>query len=108
MARQFFDIDPITGLTEYIEEVDGQVHLTYEQDVSAVLDHTKALANEGISDGNFRKEGWLYAVIPAVVEMQLRAKGINLMDPNHIGRVVREVNENYPLLKTTHRHHAIK
>lgn len=108
MAREFFDFDPLTGLTEYIEEVDGAVHLTYEQDVEPILNHTRALANEGLPDGNFRKEGWLYAVIPAVVEMQLRAKGINLMDQNDIGRVVQEINQNYPLLKTTHRHHAIK
>jgi len=108
MSREFFDYDPLTGLVEYVEFADGKMHVTYEQDVSAVLDHTKALANEGLPDGNFRDEGWLYAVIPAVVEMQLRAKGISLTDPTHMPRLVREINENYAYLKTTHRHHAIK
>ena len=106
--REFFDYDPITGLAEYVEFADGKMHLTYEQDVEAVLNHTKALANEGLPDKNFKGEGWLYAIIPAVVEMQMRKKGINLMDPTHVGKVVKEINENYPLLKTTHRHHAIK
>lgn len=108
MAREFFDYDPFTGLEEYIEEVDGKIHLTFEQDVSPILDYTKALANEGHTEGNFRGEGWLYAVIPAVVQMDLMRKGINITDQNHTKRVVDEINQNYPLLKTTHRHHAIK
>lgn len=107
MAREFFDIDPLTGLVEYIEEVDGKVHLTYEQDVAGILDYTKALANEGLPEGNFKGEGWLYAVIPAVVQMQLLKKGINVTDQNDTKRVVDEINQNYPWLKTTHRHHAL-
>lgn len=108
MSREFFDYDPVTGLAEYVEFADGKMHLTYEQDVSAVLDHTKALANEGLPDKNFRGEGWLYAIIPPVVELQMRKKGIKLMDPTHLGAVVKEINQNYPHLKTTHRHHAVK
>ena len=108
MAREFFDYDPLTGLQEYVEEVDGRIHLTYEQDVEAVLNHTKALANEGLPDQNFRGEGWLYAIIPAVVQMQMLKKGINFADQNDVAKIVQEVNENYPLLKTTTRHHALK
>ena len=108
MAREFFDFDQLTGLAEYVEEVDGKIHLTYEQDVSAVVDYTKALANEGLPDGNFRGEGWLYAVIPPVVELELRKKGLNLTNPDDLKRIVDEINQNYPLLKTTHRHHAIR
>jgi hypothetical protein len=106
--RELFDIDPLTGLVEYIEEIDGKIHLTYEQDVAPVVDYAKALANEGITEGNFRGEGWHYAIIPAVVQMQMLKKGINIVDQNHTARVVREINENYPWLKTTHRNHAIK
>jgi hypothetical protein len=104
----FFDYDPFTGLTEYYEETpDGMVHLHTYQDVEPVIDYCKALANEGLPDGNFRKEGWLYAVIPAIVQGQLFKKGINLLDENDIKKVVDEINTNYPWLKTTHRHHAL-
>lgn len=108
MARVFFDIDPLTGLEEYVEEVDGKIHLTYEQDVSAIIDNCKAQANEGTCEVNFRGEGWKYADIPAIVQMQLLKKGINITDQNHTARLVREINENYPWLRTTHRYHAIR
>jgi len=107
MAREFFDIDPVTGLAEYVEFVDGKVHITYEQDVQAVVDYAKSLANEEICDGNFRGEGWHYAIIPAVVQMQLKAKGIDILNQNHTKRLLQEINTNYPYLKTTHRNHAL-
>ena len=108
MAREYFDHDPLTGLVEYLEFADGKMHLTYEQDVEALLDNAKALANEGISDAGFKGEAWHYSYLPDIVIMQMRAKGIDVFDQNHIGRVVREINENYPHLKTTHRYHAVK
>lgn len=106
---EFFDYDPFTGLSEYVEVTsDGLIHLHTYQDVQPVMDYTKALANEGLPDGNFRKEGWLYAVIPAIVQGELYKKGVNIHDPNDIKKVVDEINVNYPYFKTTHRHHAIK
>jgi hypothetical protein len=107
MAREFFDFDPITGCTEYVEfTADGKLHITTEQDVEPVLDFAKELANSGAADRNFRKEGWLYAVIPPVVQTALFNKGINFLDPNHSRAMLREINTNYPWLKTTHKHHA--
>lgn len=101
--------DPFTGLTEYVEMgSDGIIHLHTYQDVQPVMDYAKALANEGLPDANFRGEGWLYAVIPAIVQGQLYKKGINIADPNDIKKVVDEINTNYSYFKTTHRHHAIK
>ena len=105
---EFFDYDPVTGLTEYYEETaDGQIQIHTYQDVQPVIDYCKALANEGTPDANFRKEGWLYAVIPAIVVGQLMKKGISIYEPNDTKRVVDEINSNYPWLKTTHRHHAL-
>jgi len=72
------------------------------------MDFTKSLANEGQPDGNFRKEGWLYAIIPPIIQAEMFKKGVNFMDPNDIGRVVDEINVNYPYFKTTHRHHSVK
>lgn len=106
---EFFDFDPFTGLEEYLEiGNDGMVHIHTYQDVEPVLDYCKALANEGLPDENFRKEGWLYAIIPAIVQLDMLKKGIDLKNPNDLPKVVDEINQNYPLLKTTYRHHALR
>ena len=110
MARELFDVDPLTGVQEYLEwSPDGSTFsITTEQDVEPFLDFVKELANSGVPDGNFRKEGWLYACIPPVVQAQMFKRGVNILDPNHTKRVVQEINQNYPYCKTTHRHHALK
>jgi hypothetical protein len=108
MAREFFDYDPVTGVTEYVEWAGDKFHLTSEQDVEPVLDFAKMLANTGATEHGFKGEGWLYAVIPPVVQSQLFKKGVNFLDRNDIKKVLSEINTNYPYCKTTHRTHAIK
>jgi hypothetical protein len=108
MAREFFDFDPLTGVAEYVDwHADGGFDFTYEQDVTPFVDFAKANANQGLTEHNFKGEGWLYAIIPNVVQMQMLKKGINIMDPNHTKKMVDEINSEYPWLKTTHRHHAL-
>lgn len=104
---EFFDYDSLTGLTEYYEETpDGKTHIHTYQDVGPILDHCKALANEGLTDDAWTKQGVaVYAKLPLVVLGQMAKKGIRFFDPNHVGKVVQEVNENYPWLKTTYKHH---
>jgi hypothetical protein len=113
MAYEFFDYDPLTGITEYVEwSADGSTFsLRTEQDVEPVVDTCKFLANTGGTERNFRGEGWLYASLPLVALMQMKKKGFDALG-NH-GRegtkyLLREINTNYPVFKTTHRHHAIK
>jgi hypothetical protein len=109
VAREFLDIDPLTGVAEYVEwHPDGTFSITTEQDVEPVLDFCKELANSGISDGNFKGEGWLYAAIPPVVQAELFKRGINILDQNDTKRLIDEINRNYSHLKTTHRHHALR
>ena len=115
MAREFFDYDPLTGITEYLEfSSDGKTFSIHsEQDVEPILNFCKELANTGTTDGNkrgegFRGEGWLYASIPAVVQAQMFKKGINILDPNHTKAVVDSVNRDYPYCKTTHKYHSVK
>ncbi len=105
-----FEYDPLTGVTTYFEFTNDQkLVMRYEQDVSELVDHCKALANEGAPDEAFRKQGVaVYAKLPLVVLGQMAKKGIRFFDPNHVGRVVREVNENYPWLKTTSKHHEVR
>ena len=110
MAREFFDFDPLTGVAEYLEWApdNSTFKLVYEQDEKPFVDFAKELANSGIPDGNFRGEGWLYAIIPPIVQLQMFEKGINFLDPNDSKKVIEEINQHYPWLKTTHRHHALR
>lgn len=108
MAREFFDYDPLTGVTEYVEWHGDTFSITSEQDVQPFLDFAAELRNTQIPDGNFRKEGWLYACIPPVVQAQLFKRGINIMDKNDNKKVVSTINTDYPYCKVTHRHHALR
>ena len=107
---QFFDYDPLTGVTEYFkEDADGLWHMTYEQDVTQHLDAARSIRAAGSADDAWKKTGvTMYATLPLVVLGQMAKKGIRFHDPNHIGRVVQEVNQNYPWLKTTDKHHQVK
>jgi len=106
---EFFDYDPLTGLEERYEEQDGKIMIHTYQDVEPILEHTKALRNEGGPDEAWRKNGMtVYAKIPLVVVGQMMRKGIKIFDPNHIGAVVREVNTNYKYLKTTDKNHEVR
>ncbi len=108
MAREWFDYDPLTGVTEYFEQTtDGKIHITYEQDVEPLLAFNSSMRNEQIGDKNFKGEGWLYAAIPHVVVQALMKKGIDISKDEDAPRLLAEINTNYPYLKTTHRHHAL-
>lgn len=103
---EFFDYDPVTGLRydfDYDEET-GNAHITTTGDVEPLLDYTKALANAGATDAGIRKGWWLYAKIPPIVQLKMRAKGIKLDDPDATKRIIAEVNEHYPHLKCTQKY----
>lgn len=109
MRGEYFDYDPLTGIYETYEEADGKILIHSYQDVEPLLDAAKRIANSGTSDAAWTKnEAAIYAVIPPIVQGQMLKKGINFLDPNDIGKVVREVNENYAHFKTTYKHHAVK
>lgn len=112
MAREFFDYCPFTGLTEYVEwNADGTFHMHYEQDIEPVSDFCKYLTNTGGTEHNFRKEGWLYAALPMIAVMKMKEKGFDAVGEHGkegTRQLLKEINTNYPVFKTTHRHHAIK
>ena len=107
---EFFDYDPLTGLRydfDYNEETgDAIIHTT--QDVSALLDWNKALANDGLTDKGIKESWWLYAKIPPIFMLKMRAKGINVEDGRHIDRVLAEINTHYPALKCTQKNEGKK
>lgn len=98
------EYDPLTGIRcdfDY-DEATGDAIIHSTQDVQAVLDYNKALRNDGLTDHGIKKSWWLYAKIPPIVFIKLRAeKGINAEDPRHMDRLLAEINTNYPHLKCT-------
>jgi hypothetical protein len=67
------------------------------------------MANDGgVSQRGIAESWWLYAKLPPIVILQLRAKGINVFDKNDEAKVFAEINTNYPYLKTTTGNHGGK
>lgn len=100
----FFEIDPFTGIRSDFKwnENDQEYSINRYQDVEPVLDYSKAVANEvGLNREDIKKGWWLYAKIPPIVMVQLRAKGINIFDQGDQAKMFAELNEHYPHLKCT-------
>lgn len=105
---EFFDYDPVTGVAEYFEydHLNKTVTINYRQDVEPIIDYCKTLANQSMTDDGIKKDWWQYCIIPPVVDMALMKKGIDIKDPNATKKIIKEINTNYPWLKTTQKHHA--
>ena len=91
-TKTYFDMD----------ESNGNIHITTEQDLTVFLERMKQMrrdSSERWSKGV--REDWLhYASIPAVVIMELKNKGIDVFNPEDEKKVLREINVHYPYLKT--------
>jgi hypothetical protein len=100
---EFLDFDPVTGITHYFDydEATGDAKIRYVQDVQPIVDYCKALANDGGTDQGIKEGWWLYAKIPAVVQVHLKIKGIDINDPSATKRIIEEINTHFPHLKTT-------
>jgi hypothetical protein len=107
---EFFEYDPISGVrTDFdYDEQTGNVILQRSQDVSALLDYNAALRNSGVTDKGIKESWWLYAKIPPIFMLKMRAKGIKVEDGRHMDRVLAEINTNYPHLKTTEKNEGKK
>ena len=109
---QFFDYDPLTGVTEYFDydESTGEAKIIHSQDVSAALDRSKSLANTGATDQGIKKGMWNYATLPQTVQIAMRAKGIDIYskEPSMVNRMLKEIDENYPWCKNTTKKHRVQ
>ena len=101
---EFFEYDPITGIrtdTSY-DEMTGEMTLHRSGDSQAVLDFTRSMAADvGLNREGMKTGYWLYAKLPPINILQMRAKGINVFDSNDQKKMFAEINEHYPHLKTT-------
>ena len=113
MAKQVLDYDPSTGVTtyfDYIPETDTTV-VHREQDVSAILDANKAIANDESIWKKGVKNDWAhYAQIPNIVlEKWLNEHGVDAWKKENWeknGPVWKLLNSpEYRYLKTTTKVH---
>lgn len=107
MAWQFFDRNDDIGTTEFYDyDADTDTAKIYTvEDVEPLLDMTRAMANEGVTDTGIKKGMWLYATLPTTVLLEMRKKGIDIYKKEDQPRVLAEINANYPYLKTTRKTH---
>jgi hypothetical protein len=108
----FFDLDPVTGLRRdmtYDEET-GVAKIIHSQDLSEAVDYAKAHANVNATDHGIKKGLWKYAIIPPLVQIELRNKGIDIYskDPAMLNRLLAEIDANYPDLKLTTKKHRVQ
>lgn len=83
-----------------------QVH--YQQDVEPVLEYTKRLRNDSMTDYGIKNDLWHYAQIPAVVILEMRFKhGVDVFNKDHLQKVFQLINTEYPHLKTTNKTHRM-
>jgi hypothetical protein len=96
--KRLLDYDPINGVSCWFEynDFDKRVTLTHEQDVSAILDRNKAMAN----DDDKSKRG--------IIEW-MNKFGVDLNNPDHKQKVFELLNHpDYRYLKTTSLMHTVK
>lgn len=105
---KYFEYNPDNGVTETtdIDEMTGLVTIHQQEDVEPLIDRCKFRANHGLTDHGIKKGLWHYASLPTTVVLELRNKGIDVFDKNCSQRLFREINANYPYLKTTAKTHA--
>ena len=106
---EFFDYDPVTGITEYYEETsDGMIHIHSMQDVEPAMDAAQRLRNSGSPDEVWKRDGvTMYAALPLSIVGHMLKRGINVFDQNDLPKVIQEVNTTYSNFKTTYKHHAL-
>lgn len=106
---EFFDYDPVTGITEYYEETpDGRFHIHTVQDVEPHMDAAQRLRNSGAPDDAWKKTGWtMYASLPMAIVGHMMKRGINVFDQNDLPKVLQEVNTTYSNFKTTFKNHSL-
>lgn len=97
------------GVETWEDMNDGHLQIHYRQDVAPILDYTKTLRNDGLTDHGIKNDLWHYAQIPPVVILEMRFKhGVNVFDKNDLKRVFELINREYPYLKVTEKNHWVR
>lgn len=112
-TKSLISFDPLNNISQYMhyDEDTDISHFESVGDATEVLEYNRALANDtDITKYGIKNDLWLYAKIPAIVQLKLMAeKGIDIYKKEH-GNALSKVLEDpdYRYLKTTDRKHIIK
>lgn len=95
--------DPLTGLEtiHHYDDMTGETHIEYKQDVSALLEANKALRSTDHQRKGI-KDSWMHAAsIPEIVQIQWMKKyGIkDVYSPEYWPKIRRLLNGEYKYLK---------
>lgn len=76
IERRLLDFDQATGIAEWYnyDHATGDITVESTQDVQAIVEHTKRLAND--TPSGFKKDMHRVASIPLTVWMELEKQGI--------------------------------
>lgn len=108
MAK-FVDYDPDRDVTMMEDSYDGKLQLHYQQDVEPLLERTKMMRNDGLTDSGIKRDIWKYAEIPPVIILEMKFKyGVDIFDRNDLKKAFHLINTVYPYFKTTEKYHEIK
>jgi len=106
--RRLLDHNPLTGESVIFEYEAGSdkdtLRITHEQDVSALLDGNKRLANDrDITKKGIKNDMWHYASIPNALILKWKEElGVDVFDKNDRKKVFKLLNSpEYKYLKTT-------
>ena len=80
---------------------EGMIETVVTQDVEAILKENQNLRDTEDISKRKKSEFYKYASIPLVVVEELFKKGLNIFDNNDLKLIEREIELNYPYLKTT-------
>jgi len=104
---KFFEYDPFTGVRYDTEDSYGDdIIVNASQNVQPHLDAAAKMRNSGEADLGIKRDFWHYCTIPTSVEIELKGKGIEIHNKNHLKALLKEINTNYPHLKMTRLHHG--
>jgi hypothetical protein len=110
---QFFDYDPVRGMTTQVDNYHGHLQLHYEQDVEPVLDLANIERAGGHADKQAKTAKWgeeihLYARIPPVIILEMKYKhGVDIFKKDHMKKAFELINREYPKFKTTDKVHRM-
>lgn len=88
------------GIEEWLDfdPINDQMIIQTRQDVTPLLDAMNEKRKQEMWKGEVRADWVHFAKIPAVVEMELLKKGLNIHDKNCTKALIKEIQTNYPYL----------
>ena len=106
---EFFDYDPVSGLTYKLDwsDEDRKVTIRSEQDCQPILDHMAKVRNSDKAERGIKNDWWFYCTIPPAVELALLQRGVNINKKGHLAKALKIIDSEYPYLKSSRKRHVI-